>query len=98
MKPTIRSVPAQASWLVRSALVVLLVIGLVGQLAAAPPNGRALTSSPQRVVVASDEEAGLELIMAAFNVLQSRFFRPLDSRALLSAASWRFLRHPLTTS
>ncbi len=88
MKPALPSLPVRPPWLVRSALVVLLVVGLAGQLAAAPPNGRALTSSPQRVVVASDEEAGLELITAAFNVLQSRFFRPLDSRALLSAA-WR---------
>jgi C-terminal peptidase prc len=40
-------------------------------------------------------EGGLELVVAAYNVLQDRFFRPLDSRQLLGAA-WEGARRELT--
>jgi carboxyl-terminal processing protease len=43
----------------------------------------------------ADAEPGLELIAAAYNSLQDRFFRPLDSRELLEAA-WEGARRALS--
>lgn len=70
--------------LVLAALLLTVLIAMPIGLVAAP----APTAAPvhDRWYAAADEEAGLELVAATYNVLQDRFFRPLDSRTLLDAA------------
>jgi len=65
----------------RAALIVALVAAVLFQLAVAP-----VPAAPSPSTSAVDEERGLELIVAAYDVLQDRFFRPLDSQVLLGAA------------
>jgi carboxyl-terminal processing protease len=71
-------------WPGRVGLVLIALAALGLQLAASPAPGQAPASDVAAAAV--NEEAGLELIVATYNVLQDRFFRPLDSRELLGAA------------
>ncbi len=66
-------------------LLAVLLVELIrpGVWAAATPTG---TTPTRDAWYRANEEAGLELVVAAYDVLQDRFFRPLDSRQLLGAA------------
>jgi carboxyl-terminal processing protease len=82
MKRLIEASSNLSRWSRALVVVAILLAGLLLQTAAAP----APAFAPIQGTAAADEEAGLELITAAYNVLQDRFFRPLDSRELLGAA------------
>ena len=92
MKRTVESPGAGLPLVGRAALATILLVALLFQLAAAPPSP--VGPAPERSVFAADEESGLALIVAAYDVLQDRFFRPLDSRVLLDAA-WQGARRAL---
>lgn len=85
----------------RAAVVVMLLVALLLQLlAVAAPASTAqrapsITPVRDRWYLQVEEDPGLEVVVAAYNVLQDRFFRPLDSRQLLGAA-WEGARRGLT--